>query len=237
MDQILQSSWTVSIAVPSVQTIEADIQTTFNKIDPVTLIGPTTSVLIIRIKTASSNAAPSGEKAASRGSFATTGNTATALPISGTETSSTETSSGPLSQNYASAIRLSSVQTSTSSTAAGNKMSTTAPPAVMGMGPDSYMATQYSKAYANVTYTPPAYNPVSVSPDECVLWDYTREGNRTLAADKFFGVGGYNGTMFALIGDSCFDEVDSVASGTNCTSSLLNPASTSFSPAAKSYIG
>ena len=42
--------------------------------------------------------------------------------------------------------------------------------------------------------------------------------------------------MFALIGDSCFDNVDSVASGTNCTSILLNPASASFSSAAKSYM-
>ena len=114
--------------------------------------------------------------------------------------------------------------------------STTAPPAVIGMDPDSYMAAQYSKAYANITYTPPAYKPASISPDECVLWDDTCKGNKTLAADKFFGVGGYNGTMFALIGDSCFDDVDSVATGTNCTSALLDPASPSLSSAAKSYM-
>ena len=106
------------------------------------------------------------------------------------------------------------------------------------MDPDSAMAIEYNKQYANVTYTPPGYVPPKIPSDVCALWDPSCKGNKTLAAEEFFGQGKANssGTMFDLLLDPCFDGQGTDASGTNCTSSLLDPASASFSSAAKSYM-
>ena len=148
---------------------------------------------------------------------------------------------GSVSTGNAAASKMSSGR----SRAANSSSTLAAPPPVgtqnqapYGMDPDSELANEYDKAYANTTYTPPAYVPIKIAPDVCALWDPNCKGNKTLAAEQFFTQGKDNssGTMLDLLVDPCFNGEGTDASGTKCNSSLLNPASASFSSAVKSYM-
>lgn len=245
VDQILQGSCTVSFALPSSTTVEIDFETEFNKINTVRLVGPTTLVTVIRIRSAISTG-PRRGTGASKGFSSITSNAAPSLRT-------WESSSGPLvttsamsnlqsgaSQAASPSPTIASPPARSSSGASPSKSLTiTQNQGPYGKDPDSVMADAMDKAYANVTYTPPAYVPAKIATGACVLWDPGCKGNRTLAADKFFGGGNGNvtgGTMFELFGDSCFDDMNAIAVGTNCTSSLLNPTAASLSTAAKSYM-
>lgn len=216
-DNLIAGSWTISVALPSPTTLEVLIETLFNQYNSITLVGPTTYTSLVRDRPAHSVTATEGSATASATGSVSPGNgAASELPSGGSKAASS--SSSP---------------------------TLAAPPAVgtqnqphYGMDPDSAMAEAYNKAYANVTYTPPAYVPIKIAPDVCVLWDPSCKGNRTLAAEQFFGLSKDNssGTMLDLLVDPCFDGRGTDGSGTNCTSSLLDPASASFSSAAKSYM-
>ncbi len=231
-DDLVAGSWTISVALPSPTTLEVLIETLFDKFNSVTLVGPTTFTSLIRDRSADS-ATATGETEES-----STNNTPSNAGSGGSATAS---GAGPVSTGKAASSK---VPIGGSGTV--NSSSTLdAPPSVgtqnqphYGMDPDSAMAEEYDKEYANVTYTPPAYVPTKIAPDVCVLWDSNCKGNKTLAAEQFFGQGKANssGTMLDLLVDPCFDGQGTDGSGTNCTSSLLDPASASFSSAAKSYM-
>ena len=231
---LVAGSWTISVALPSPTTLEVFIETLFNQYNSVTLVGPTTYTTLVRDRPEASPSATGGtENPTSSDSSSSGANTGSATAGGATPTSA---SNGPTSD----------VPSGQSKVANPSSSSTLdAPPSVgtqnqphYGMDPDSAMALAYNKQYANVTYTPPAYVPTNISSDVCALWDPSCKGNKTLAAEEFFGQGKANssGTMFDLLLDPCFDGQGTDASGTNCTSSLLDPASASFSSAAKSYM-
>lgn len=233
-DNLIAGSWTISVALPSPTTLEVLIETLFNQYNSVTLVGPTTFTSLVRDRPAHSVTATGGTEGS---------NTSNTSPSEGSGGSATASAAGSVSTGNGAASGL----PSGGSKAANHSSSATlaAPPAVgtqnqphYGMDPDSAMAEAYNKAYANVTYTPPAYVPIKIAPDVCVLWDPNCKGNRTVAAEQFFGLSKDNssGTMLDLLVDPCFDGQGTDASGTNCTSSLLDPASASFSSAAKSYM-
>ena len=219
---LIAGSWTISVALPTPATLEVIIETLFNKYNSVTLVGPTTFTSLVRDRPAHSATPTGGAEDSNTSNTLSSGGSATA---NGT---ASELSSGGLkAASYSSSPTLA------------------APPAVgtqnqphYGMDPDSAMAEIYNKAYANVTYTPPAYVPIKIAPDVCVLWDPSCKGNRTLAAEQFFGQSKDNssGTMLELLVDPCFDGLGTDGSGTKCTSSLLDPASASFSSAVRSYM-
>lgn len=242
VDQILQGLWTVSVALPSSTTLEVDIETQFNEINAVTLVGPTTLVTIIRIRSAISNGSR-GATGPSRGLSSHISNMASSVQIGGTASGPTAT--GNAASNVQSVApqaaspspTIASPPRSSSSASSSKSLTITQNQGPYGKDPDSVMADEIDKAYANVTYTPPAYVPAKIPADVCVLWDPGCKGNRTLVANMFFGTGNFTGgTMNALQKDSCFEDTDAIATGTNCTSSLLNPADASLSTAAKSYM-
>lgn len=231
---LVAGSWTISVALPSPTTLEVFIETLFNEYNSVTLVGPTTFTSLVRDRSDDSPSATGGTE------DSTTSNTLSSGANGGSAVAS---GAGPTSTGNGAA---SDVPSGGSKAADPSSSSTlAAPPSVgtqnqphYGMDPDSAMAIAYNKQYANVTYTPPAYVPPKIPADVCALWDPSCKGNKTLAAEEFFAQGKANssGTMFDLLLDPCFDGRGTDASGTNCTSSLLDPASASFSSAAKSYM-
>ena len=233
-NDLVAGSWTVSVALPSPTTVEVLIETLFNQFNSITLVGPTTFTSLVQDRSADSVTATGGTEAS------VTNNT----PSSATSAeSATAGGAGSVSTGNEAA---SNIQSEGSKAADSSPSSTlAAPPSVgtqnqlhYGMDPDSAMAENLDKMYSNVTYTPPAYVPTKIAPDVCTLWDPNCKGNKTLAAEHFFGQGKANasGTMLDLLVDPCFNGHETDASGTNCTSSLLNPASASFSSAAKTYM-
>ena len=231
---LVAGSWTISVALPSPTTLEVFIETLFNEYNSVTLVGPTTFTSLVRDRSDDSPSATGGTEDSTTSNTLSSGANGGSATASGAAPSST--SNGAASDVPSGGSK--AANPSSSSTLA-------APPSVgtqnqphYGMDPDSAMAIEYNKQYANVTYTPPAYVPPKVPSDVCALWDPSCKGNKTLAAEEFFGQGKPNssGTMFDLLLDPCFDGRGTDASGTNCTSSLLDPASASFSSAAKSYM-
>lgn len=240
VDQILQGSWTVSIALQSSTTLEVDIETQFNEINAVTLVGPTTLVSVVRIKSAILGSGAGVGAPRSRSSAIRNGASGgrSAEPMV-THIAATNVQNG-ISQAASPSPTSTSPPTQSHFAAASTKSLTiTQDQGPYGEDPDSVMANEMDQAYANVTYNPPAYVPVQIPTDACVLWDPSCKGNRTLAADQFFGGGNLNvsgGTMLELFGDSCFDDINAIAEGTKCTSSLLKPADASLSTAAKSYM-
>ena len=233
-DNLVAGSWTVSVALPLPTTVEVLIETLFNQFNSITLVGPTTFTSLVRDRSADSVTATGGTEAA------LTINTASGAT---SRESATTSGAGSVSTGNGAA---SHTQSGGSETADSSPSSTlAAPPSVgtqnqphYGMDPDSAMAVNLDKMYSNVTYTPPAYVPTKIAPDVCILWDPNCNGNKTLAAEQFFGQSKANssGTMLDLLVDPCFNGHETDASGTNCTSSLLNPASASFSSAAKTYM-
>ena len=231
---LVAGSWTISVALPSPTTLEVFIETLFNQYNSVTLVGPTTFTTLVRDRSDDSPSATGGTEVST---------TSPTLSSGANGGSATASGAAPISTGNGAA---SDVPSGGSKAANPSSSSTlAAPPSVgtqnqphYGMDPDSAMAIEYNKQYANVTYTPPAYVPPKIPADVCALWDPSCKGNKTLAAEEFFGQGKANssGTMFDLLLDPCFDGQGTDASGTNCTSSLLNPASASFSSAAKSYM-
>ena len=231
---LIAGSWTISVALPSPTTLEVFIETLFNKYNSVTLVGPTTFTSLVRDRSDDSPSPTGGTE------DSTTSNTLSSTTSRG---SSVASGAGPTSTSNGAASDVSSGGSKTVDPSSSSTLD--APPSVgtqnqphYGMDPDSAMAIAYNKQYANVTYTPPAYVPPKIASDVCALWDPSCKGNKTLAAEEFFGQGKANssGTMFDLLLDPCFDGRGTDASGTNCTSSLLDPASASFSSAAKSYM-
>ena len=182
-DNLVAGSWTVSIALPSPTTLKVLIETLFDEFNSVTLVGPTTFTSLVRDRSANSgtnnapsSAGPRASAIASEAGFISIGN-------------------GVASKILSAASKVANL--SSSSTLA-------APPSVgtqnqphYGMDPDSAMAEGYDQEYANVTYRPPAYVPTKIAPDVCALWDPNCKGNKTLAAEQFFGQGKANssGTM------------------------------------------
>lgn len=177
------------------------------------LVGPTTLVTVISIH-------PIRSDGQSSTIIQGSGN------ITGT-TSSPPSARMPLS-HLATAPRTSGGLFVNSSSATNPQKITTTPVPVMGHDPDSVMAAEY--ANANFTYTMPPYKPVNISTDECVLWDMSCQGNKTLAATDFF-----NRTAEKLLQDNCFMVGMDILSP-NCTSSLVDPASSSMMLAAKSWM-
>ena len=232
-DNLVAGSWTVSIALPSPTTLEVLIETLFDKFDSVTLVGPTTFTSLVRDRSANSGTTIENTDFGTNNAPSSAGVRPSAVA---SEAGFVSTGNGVASQISSGGSKVANL--SSSSTIA-------APPSVgtqnqlpYGMDPDSAMAEGYDQEYANVTYKPPAYVPTKIAPDVCALWDPICKGNKTLAAEQFFGQGKANssGTMLELLVDPCFDGWGTDASGTNCTSSLLNPASASFSSAMKSYM-
>lgn len=233
VDDLIAGSWTISVALPSPTTLEVFIETLFDHYNSVTLVGPTTFTSLVRDRSADSTTTASGTEGSQTSNISSAGGDGENATASGAASVSTGNGVGSEIPS-----RGSKAATSFSPTIA-------APPSVgtqnqqpYGMDPDSALAMQYNKEYANVTYTPPAYVAAKIPADICVLWDPSCQGNKTLAAEEFFGPGRVNssGTMSDLLLDPCFNGQGTDASGTNCTSSLLNPASASFSSAAKSYM-
>ena len=231
---LVAGSWTISVALPSPTTLEVFIETLFNQYNSVTLVGPTTFTSLVRDRSDDSPSATGGTD------DSTTSNTLSSGPTGG---SAIAGGAAPISTSNGAASNVPSGGSKAANPSSSSTLA--APPSVgtqnqphYGMDPDSAMAIEYDKQYANVTYTPPAYVPPKIPSDVCVLWDPSCKGNKTLAAEEFFGQGKANssGTMFDLLLDPCFDGRGTDASGTNCTSSLLDPASASFSSAAKSYM-
>ena len=236
---LVAGSWTISVALPSPTTLEVFIETLFNEYNSVTLVGPTTFTSLVRDRPTDSPTATGG-----------TGDSSTSNTPFNAESEASATASaagsGSTSNEAASKILSGGSKAANSSSSSSSSSSTLdAPPSVgtqnqphYGMDPDSAMAEEYDKAYANVTYTPPAYVPIKIAPDVCTLWDPSCKGNKTLAAEQFFGQGKANssGTMLDLLVDPCFNGEGTDGSGTKCNSSLLNPASASFSSAVKSYM-
>ena len=231
---LVAGSWTISVPLPSPTTLQVFIETLFGEYNSVTLVGPTTFISLVRDRSAHSTTATAGTEDSN------TSNTPSSGAIGGSATTSgaASVSTGDGAASEIPSGRSKAANSTSSPTLA-------APPSVgtqnqphYGMDPDSAMAMEYDKAYANVTYTPPAYVPAKIPADVCVLWDPTCKGNKARAAEEFFGQGKANSsdTMFDLLLDPCFDGQGTDGSGTNCTSSLLNPASASFSSAAKSYM-
>ena len=232
---LVAGSWTISVALPSPTTLEVFIETLFNQYNSVTLVGPTTFTSLVRDRSDDSPSATGGTD------DSTTSNTFSSGPTGGSAIASgaapISTSNGAASNVPSGGSKAANPSSSSSTLAAPPSVGTQNQPHY-GMDPDSAMAIEYDKQYANVTYTPPAYVPPKIPSDVCALWDPSCKGNKTLAAEEFFGQGKANssGTMFDLLLDPCFDDRGTDASGTNCTSSLLDPASASFSSAAKSYM-
>ena len=231
---LVAGSWTISVALPSPTTLEVFIETLFNEYNSVTLVGPTTFTSLVRDRSDDSPSATGGTE------DSTTSNTLSSAANGGSAVAS---GAGPTSTSNGAASDVPSAGSKVADPSSSSTLD--APPSVgtqnqphYGMDPDSAMAIAYNKQYANVTYTPPAYVPPKIPSDVCALWDPSCKGNKTLAAEEFFGQGKANssGTMFDLLLDPCFDGRGTDASGTNCTSSLLDPASASFSSAAKSYM-
>ena len=231
---LVAGSWTISVALPSPTTLEVFIETLFNEYNSVTLVGPTTFTSLVRDRSDDSPEATGGTEDSTTSNTTSSGDNGGSATASGA--ASISTSNGAVSDVSSGGSK--AANPSSSSTLA-------APPSVgtqnqphYGMDPDSAMAIEYNKQYANVTYTPPAYVPPKIPSNVCALWDPSCRGNKTLAAEEFFGQGKGNssGTMFDLLLDPCFDGQGTDALGTNCTSSLLDPASASFSSAAKSYM-
>ena len=231
---LVAGSWTISVALPSPTTLEVFIETLFNQYNSVTLVGPTTFTSLVRDRSDDSPSATGGTD------DSTTSNTLSSGPTGGSAIAS---GAAPISTSNGAASNVPSGGSKAANPSSSSTLA--APPSVgtqnqphYGMDPDSAMAIEYDKQYANVTYTPPAYVPPKIPSDVCALWDPSCKGNKTLAAEEFFGQGKANssGTMFDLLLDPCFDGRGTDASGTNCTSSLLDPASASFSSAAKSYM-
>ena len=220
-DNLIAGSWTVSVALPSPTTFVVFIETLFNQFNSVTIVGPTTFTSLFRDRPAKS----------------------TTTTLSDEQNRESATASGVGSSSIGSGAASKTVNRESSAATFSSTLA--APPSVgtqnqlhYGMDPDSAMAQEYDNEYANVTYTPPAYVPLKIAPDLCALWDANCKSNKTLAAEHFFVRGKANSsdTMLDLLIDPCFDGQGTDASGTNCTSSLLNPASASFSSAVKSYM-
>ena len=231
---LVAGSWTISVALPSPTTLEVFIETLFNEYNSVTLVGPTTFTSLVRDRSDDSPSATGGTEDSTTSNTLSSGTNGGSATASGAAPSST--SNGAASDVPSGGSKAAN-PFSSSTLAAPPSVGTQNQPHY-GMDPDSAMAIEYNKQYANVTYTPPAYVPPKIPSDVCALWDPSCKGNKTLAAEEFFGQGKANssGTMFDLLLDPCFDGQGTDASGTNCTSSLLDPASASFSSAAKSYM-
>ena len=231
---LVAGSWTVSIALPSPTTLQVFIETLFNEYNSLTLVGPTTFTSLVRDRSDDSPSATGGTEESTTSNTLSSGANGGSAIASGAAPSST---SNGAASNVPSGGSKAANPSSSSTLAAPPSVGTQNQPHY-GMDPDSAMAIEFNKQYANVTYTPPAYVPPKIPSDVCALWDPSCKGNKTMAAEEFFGQGKANssGTMFDLLLDPCFDGRGTDASGTNCTSSLLDPASASFSSAAKSYM-
>ena len=235
-DDLVAGSWTISVALPSPTTLEVLIETLFDQFNSVTLVGPTTFTSLVRDRPADKTSATKESDASTTNSTPTSPGTDGDPTVSRAVIAPTSNSAVSKKENGGSKAASSSFSPSSTLSALPPVGSQNQGP--YGMDPDSAMAIEYDKAYANVSYKPPAYVPIKIAPEVCVLWDPKCQGNKTLAAEEFFGQGKANssGTMTDLLLDPCFNDEGTDAVGTNCTSSLLDPASASFSSAVKSYM-
>lgn len=242
-----QESWTVSVNLPNSTTLEVDIGPDVSELSAITLSGPTTLVSVIRINSVISP--ESGGDTGSSSGLPSTASNAIASSQSGDAASLPLSTGSVLSNVQSGASQAASplpITTSTSTrsgvTAGLNLLSTQSQAAFSypSQAALSYQENLDPDSRMGPVINHPKYVPPTIPSNVCVLWDSSCKGNKTLAADEFFGYGQSDptdSTMFNLKQDPCFsDSLLPDIRGLNCTTSLLNPADASLTAAVKSYM-